>query len=63
MALEADPKDANVLDTVAHLFHLQGDLDQAIATQEMAVQNAGDLSNQIEPYLKKLKAEKAAQQE
>ena len=59
-ALEADASDPSVLDTVAHLFYLQGDLDKAIATQELAVKNAGDLAPQVEPYLKQLKAEKAA---
>lgn len=60
-ALKVAPKDASVLDTVAHLFQLQGDLDQAIAAQERAVENAGDLADQIKPYLNQLKAEKAAQ--
>jgi len=61
-ALKADASDPSVLDTVAHLYHLQGDLDKAIATQELAVKNAGDLAPQIVPYLNQLKAEKAAQQ-
>ena len=60
-ALEADANDPSVLDTVAHLFQLTGDLDKAIATQELAVKHAGDLAPQIEPYLNELKAQKAAQ--
>ena len=60
-ALKADANDPSVLDTVAHLFQLTGDLDKAIATQELAVKHAGDLAPQIEPYLNGLKAQKAAQ--
>ena len=59
-ALKADPKDPSVLDTIAHLFQLTGDLDKAIKTQAMAVKNAGDLGPQLEPYLNQLKAQKAA---
>ena len=60
-ALKADANDPSVLDTVAHLFQLTGDLDKAIATQELAVKHAGNLAPQIEPYLNELKAQKAAQ--
>jgi thiol-disulfide isomerase/thioredoxin len=60
-ALEADTEDPSVLDTISHLFHLQGELDKAIATQELAVKNAGDLAPQLEPFLNQLKAEKAVE--
>jgi thiol-disulfide isomerase/thioredoxin len=61
MALKGKPGDVSILDTIAHLFHLQGDLDKAIETQEIAVENAGDLAPQVQPFLDQLKAEKAAQ--
>ena len=61
IALKANPKDVSVLDTVSHLFHLQGNLDKAIETQEMAVEYAGTLAEQVKPFLDQLKAEKAAQ--
>ena len=59
IALKSSPDDTSVLDTVAHLFHLQGNLDKAIETQEIAVKNAGDLEHRVKPYLDQLKAEKA----
>jgi tetratricopeptide (TPR) repeat protein len=56
---EAESKGA-ILDTLAHLYHLTGDLDKAIATQKQAVEAAGEeMKAELEAYLKKLEEEKA----
>ncbi len=53
---------AYVLDTLAHLHYLRGDLDQAIATQQKATQVNGSQENPgIAEFLQQLKAEKANQ--
>jgi tetratricopeptide (TPR) repeat protein len=54
------PEDGAILDTLAHLLYETGDLDRAIEVQEKAVENAGDMIDEIEPFLKQLKAEKKA---
>lgn len=61
IALKANPNDVSYLDTVAHLFQLQGDLDKAIEMQKLAVENAGEQAAQVQPYLDQLRAMKAAQ--
>ena len=38
-----------------------GNLEKAIEAQQIAVDNAGELAHQLEPFLNQLKAEKAAQ--
>lgn len=56
---EAESKGA-ILDTLAHLYHLTGDLDNAIETQKKAVEAAGEeMKAELEAYLKKLQEEKA----
>ncbi|MFO1000514.1 MAG: redoxin domain-containing protein [Planctomycetaceae bacterium] len=64
-AVEGDPENGMVLDTLAHLLHLQGDLDRAIELQTKAVDNAGDAPEsaieEMSAFLKKIKKEKAAQ--
>lgn len=56
---EAESKGA-ILDTLAHLYHLTGDLDKAIETQKKAVEAAGEeMKAELEAYLKKLEEEKA----
>jgi tetratricopeptide (TPR) repeat protein len=64
-AVESDPENGTILDTLAHLLHLQGDLDRAIELQTKAVDNAGDAPEsaveEMSAFLKKLKKEKAAQ--
>jgi thiol-disulfide isomerase/thioredoxin len=56
---EAESKGA-ILDTLAHLYQLTGDLDQAIETQKKAVEVAGDeMKEELKAYLKKLEDEKA----
>ena len=61
LGLKQSKDDVSILDTIAHLHHQLGDLDKAIAAQEKALANAGDLAPQIKPYLDELKAEQAAQ--
>ena len=64
-AVDGDPENGMVLDTLAHLLHLQGDLDRAIELQTKAVDNAGDAPEsaieEMSAFLKKIKKEKAAQ--
>lgn len=56
---EAESKGA-ILDTLAHLYHLTGDLDKAIETQKKAVESAGEeMKADLEAYLKTLQEEKA----
>ncbi len=64
-AVDGDPENGMILDTLAHLLHLQGDLDRAIELQTKAVDNAGDAPEsaveEMSAFLKKLKKEKTAQ--
>ena len=49
-----------ILDTLAHLYHLTGDLDKAIETQKKAVAAAGEeMKAELEDYLKTLEEAKA----
>lgn len=51
---------ASVIDTLAHLHHLNGNLDRAIELEREAVKLAGDRERQfIEGFLKELEAAKA----
>jgi thiol-disulfide isomerase/thioredoxin len=63
-AMAARPDDGMVIDTVAHLYHLSGNLDKAIELQKKAIENPGeateDILNDMKSYLKKLEAEKSA---
>jgi hypothetical protein len=58
-AVTKAPNNGAILDTLAHLFHLQGDLERAIELQTKAMQNAGTAETEIQAYLDQLKAEKA----
>ncbi|MEM7454070.1 MAG: redoxin domain-containing protein [Planctomycetota bacterium] len=59
LAVEQEPEDGAILDTLAHLLHMQGDLDRAIEVQEKAVEYAGDqFGSDLSDYLDELKAEK-----
>lgn len=58
-AVAADPKNGMVIDTLAHLVHLQGDLDRAIELQTEAVKNPGPQPDDIIAFLEQLKKEKA----
>ena len=62
-AVAADPTNGMIIDTLAHLVHLQGQLDRAIDLQTKAVENAGaaseEIKGQMQAYLEELKKEKA----
>lgn len=57
-AVKDEPKNGAVIDTLAHLVDLSGDLDRAIELQTEAVENGGELKDQLQEYLKELKAKK-----
>lgn len=50
------PKDANILDTLAHLLYVTGDKKKALEIQTRAVENS-DGNPEIAAFLKELKAE------
>lgn len=56
-AVAADPESGAVLDTLANVVYLQGDLDQAIELQTKALELSGDMP-EIQSFLRKLKMEK-----
>ena len=58
MGVKNAPEDGAILDTLAHLLYETGDLDRAIEVQEKAVENAGEMIDEIQPFLKQLQAEK-----
>lgn len=62
-AAAAEPENGMILDTLAHLVYLQGDLDRAIELQTKAVENSDaapdESKTEIAAFLKKLKKEKA----
>jgi ATP-dependent Clp protease ATP-binding subunit ClpA len=66
-AVEGAPDNGMILDTYAHLLHLQGDLDQAVKVQSKAVENLADASEEatadIKAFLKQLKKEQAKAKE
>lgn len=62
-AIELDPKAGHIMDTLAHLVHMQGDLDRAIELEEKAVELSGDDFPEIEEFLDKLKKEKSGDDE
>ncbi len=53
-----EPTNGAVLDTLAHLYDLQGELDKAIATQKKAMENPGQFKDDIESFMKELEAKK-----
>jgi thiol-disulfide isomerase/thioredoxin len=59
LAAKADPDSGAILDTLAHLQYMSGDLDKAIATQTKAAEKADEqFKEDIEAFLEKLKEEK-----
>ena len=48
------PDEGPVLDTLAHLLALKGDLPAALAAQRKAAAHAGDQAEQINAFLKEL---------
>lgn len=57
-AVEAKPDEGAILDTLAHLIHLTGDLDRAIEIQTEALAKSGSGNVQIAAFLKQLQQEK-----
>jgi thiol-disulfide isomerase/thioredoxin/Tfp pilus assembly protein PilF len=62
-AVDADPKNPSIIDTLAHLAHLSGDLDRAIKLQTEAVKNSAaipaEAAEEMGKFLEQLKEEKA----
>jgi thiol-disulfide isomerase/thioredoxin len=62
-AVDAEPKNSAIIDTLAHLVHLSGDLDRAITLQTDAVKNSasvpGESAQGMADFLQQLKDEKA----
>jgi thiol-disulfide isomerase/thioredoxin len=56
-AVRLAPEDGAILDTLAHLVHISGDLDRAIEIQTKAVKLAPGIE-QLQEFLDQLKAEK-----
>ena len=55
-AVALEPKNAAILDTLAHLLHAQGDTARAIEVQTLAVQNAEpELKTELTEFLEQLK--------
>jgi len=53
--LVLEPKNGNLLDTLAHLYAEQGELEKALATQRKALENASEASTEsIRDYLEEL---------
>lgn len=47
-----------LLDTLAHLYHANNQLDRAIAVQKLAIANAGQFKEELQPFLDQLEDEK-----
>ena len=59
-AVAKDPENGPVLDTLAHLVHLQGNLARAIELQTKAVKNApAKMKDDLQAFLDEMKKEKA----
>jgi len=65
-AVEAAPTNGMIIDTLAHLVHLQGQLDRAIELQTKAIANVESTpensKEDMRAYLEELKKEKAKEQ-
>lgn len=61
-AVDAEPKNMAIVDTLAHLAHLTGDLDRAIKLQTEAVKNSASIppatAQEMADFLQQLKEEK-----
>lgn len=58
-AVQAEPKNAAILDTLAHLIYLSGDLQEAIKIQTKAVELQDPPSDDISAFLKQMEMEAA----
>lgn len=54
--LDIAPGDANMLDTLAHLQAMQGQYDEAVATQARAVDGGGASASRMAEYLEELRS-------
>jgi len=59
-AVAEDPTNGAFLDTLAHLLHLDGDLDRALEVQSKAMENPGAAKDGIEAFHEQLLKEKKA---
>lgn len=57
--VKANPTSGAILDTLAHLEHLNGNLDRAIELQTKALENPESFEDDIKEFLEQLKKEKA----
>jgi len=57
--VELSPGAGEIIDTLAHLEYIQGNLDKAIELTEKAAELSGEQFPEIKDFLKKLKEEKA----
>ena len=55
-AAELEPENGPVLDTLAHLYAMQGDVKKAIAAQRKAVALGGSMQEPMKAYLEELEA-------
>jgi thiol-disulfide isomerase/thioredoxin len=62
-ALDLAPQAGHIMDTLAHLEYMQGNLDKAIELSEKAVELAGDQFPEIAEFLAKLRKEKSGDED
>jgi thiol-disulfide isomerase/thioredoxin len=60
-SLDVAPDDTNTLDTLAHLQAMQGQYDEAIATQTRAVDKGGASASRMAEYLEELRSQASQQ--
>ena len=59
-AVGKEPSNGPILDTLAHLLHLQGNLERAIELQMKAVKNSPpEMKEDLQGFLDEMKKEKA----
>lgn len=58
VAVDGAPEDGAILDTLAHLLYMQGNLDKAIEVQKKAVEFGGDQAEELQVFLDQLIEEK-----
>lgn len=60
VAVKKEPTNGPILDTLAHLLHLQGNLDRAIELQTKAIKSApAEMKEDMQEFLDEMKKEKA----
>jgi thiol-disulfide isomerase/thioredoxin len=58
--VKLEPTNGALLDTLAHLYDMQGMLDKAIEAQKKALENPGQFEDDIKSFLKELEEKKKA---